>query len=46
MRATNGNTAFVLFGPVPKPAYVQLGGLLFLGGLGTAFRTLKKRRAA
>ena len=46
LRNDQGLTKFILFdpAPVPEPAYVQLGGLLFLGGLGTAFRTLRKRR--
>ena len=48
MRNTNGTTAFVLFdpAPVPEPGYVQLGGLLAMGGLGSAFQFLKKRRIA
>ncbi|HZT42936.1 MAG TPA: hypothetical protein VFA07_12280 [Chthonomonadaceae bacterium] len=41
-----GNTAFLILAPppVPEPAYFQLGGLLALGGLGSAYRRLKKRR--
>jgi len=32
--------------PVPEPAFIQMGGLLALGGLGSALRQLKKRRSA
>ncbi|HZT44235.1 MAG TPA: hypothetical protein VFA07_18870 [Chthonomonadaceae bacterium] len=41
-------TGFLIFGsaPVPEPAYFQLGGLLALSGLGSAFRRLRKRRTA
>ncbi|HLV80978.1 MAG TPA: hypothetical protein VKT32_11890 [Chthonomonadaceae bacterium] len=50
LRASNGNTAFILFAPpgapIPEPAYFQLGGLLALSGVGAAFRRLKKRRNA
>ena len=32
--------------PVPEPGFVQLGGLLAMGGLGSAFRFLKRRKIA
>ena len=46
-RDTAGHTGFLMagFGPVPEPAFVQLGGLLAMGGLGSAFRFLRRRRA-
>ncbi|HZT44236.1 MAG TPA: hypothetical protein VFA07_18875 [Chthonomonadaceae bacterium] len=41
-----GFLAIAELAPAPEPAYIQLGGLLALGGLGPAFRLLKKRRKA
>jgi hypothetical protein len=41
-----GFLALGSFAPVPEPTYIQLGGLLALGGLGPAFRLLKTRRKA
>lgn len=32
--------------PIPEPAFVQMGSLLVLGGIGSAFRRLRKRRVA